>query len=76
MWLKLGELAYIQDRTGDRPILLLDDIFSELDEGHRELVLDLVKKYQGVITSAEDETAGILDKKGIPYKIVAMPERK
>jgi DNA replication and repair protein RecF len=76
LWLKLGELAYIQDRTGDRPILLLDDIFSELDEGHRELVLDLVKKYQGVITSAEDETAGILDKKGIPYKIVAMPERK
>lgn len=53
LWLKLAELAYIEKETGERPILLLDDIFSELDEGHRRLVMDLVGKQQTIITSAD-----------------------
>ena len=31
LWLKTGEIKYL----GDDPILLLDDIFSELDQKHR-----------------------------------------
>lgn len=54
LWLKLAELAYIEKETGERPILLLDDIFSELDEGHKALVLDAIGRQQTIITSADE----------------------
>ncbi len=56
LWLKLAELAFIEKKTGDRPVLLLDDIFSELDEEHRKLVLQTIKKQQTIITSADKKT--------------------
>lgn len=55
LWMKLAELSYIQEKTGERPMLLLDDIFSELDEAHRNLVLDIIGKQQTIVTSAEED---------------------
>jgi DNA replication and repair protein RecF len=60
LWLKLAEVDFIQKKTGERPILLLDDIFSELDKDHRKLVLDVIGKQQTVVTSAEQEVAELL----------------
>lgn len=51
----LSELEVVSGRTGERPILLLDDIFSELDESHRKRVLEVLPKQQTIITSAEPE---------------------
>lgn len=52
LWLKQGEIKFL----GDDPILLLDDIFSELDHKHRELVSNLVRSYPGqVIATTADE---------------------
>ncbi|MBI5019768.1 DNA replication and repair protein RecF [Candidatus Gottesmanbacteria bacterium] len=56
LWLKLAELSYIEKKTGERPMLLLDDIFSELDEEHRKLVGNIVDRQQTVITSADIES--------------------
>ena len=53
LWLKLAELSYIEREVGDRPVLLLDDIFSEFDQKHRELVYELIGKQQTIITSAD-----------------------
>lgn len=53
LWLKLAELSYIEQATGSRPMLLLDDIFSELDDEHRKLVGDVIRRQQTVITSAD-----------------------
>lgn len=53
LWLKLAEVAFIQEKSGTRPILLLDDIFSELDEEHKDLVFDVIGKQQTIITSAD-----------------------
>jgi DNA replication and repair protein RecF len=55
LWAKMAELTYIQEKTGDRPILLLDDIFSELDPEHQRLISTLIQSYQCVITSADPE---------------------
>ena len=52
-WLKLSELAYIEEKTGERPTLLLDDIFSELDHRHREVVMKISDKQQTIITTAD-----------------------
>jgi DNA replication and repair protein RecF len=49
--LKLSEIEFIEKNIGERPVLLLDDIFSELDVNHRESVLNTIDKQQTVITS-------------------------
>lgn len=65
LWLKLAELLYIEQKTGDRPILLLDDIFSELDEAHRKLVIELIGRQQTIVTSADKEVLSFLLQKSI-----------
>lgn len=45
--LKLSEIELIQNETGDTPILLLDDVMSELDEKRQG---DLIKSTRGVQT--------------------------
>lgn len=53
LWIKLRELDYIEQITGERPILLLDDIFSELDFNHKKMVEDLLGQQQTIITTTE-----------------------
>lgn len=52
--LKLGEFFYLKERRGERPILLLDDIFSELDQGRAGRLLEYVGSLgQTFITSTD-----------------------
>lgn len=66
LFLKLGALKYMESLpvlTGKakiKPVLLLDDIFSELDEKHRGEVVAMTEGRQTIITSAEEETIGLL----------------
>jgi len=53
--LKIAELHFIEQKTTERPVLLLDDIFSELDEVHRKNLTQLFKNQQTIITSTEEE---------------------
>jgi len=53
LWLKMSELNYIEAKTEIRPTLLLDDIFSELDHEHRDVVMGLAKKQQTIITTTD-----------------------
>ncbi len=74
LWLKLAELGFIEERTGDKPLLLLDDIFSALDEEHRDLVLKLIGKQQTILTSADVEVMQLL-KKTKTTQVVHLPNR-
>ena len=51
--LKLAELEFIAQKANDRPVLLLDDVFSELDHQHRERVLEVIPKQQTIITTTD-----------------------
>lgn len=51
--LKLAELAYTEQTSGQRPILLLDDVFSELDQTRRTFLMAKLQDYQSVVTSTE-----------------------
>lgn len=53
--LKLLEIFFIEKKTDQRPTLLLDDIFSELDEKHIDLVLERVGEQQTIITTTHKE---------------------
>ena len=88
LWLKLAELEFLTERSREagsglakqdlasqdsaRPILLLDDIFSELDEESRNIVLSIIDKQQTIITSAEEEVTQLFNKtKNV--KIIRLP---
>jgi DNA replication and repair protein RecF len=51
--LRLAQINYLEEQYQEEPILLLDDIFSELDENHRQIVVEICRKYQTIFTSAE-----------------------
>ena len=53
LWLKIQEMEYLEKKKGVRPILLLDDILSELDEKHQHIALDLAEKQQTILTTAD-----------------------
>jgi DNA replication and repair protein RecF len=52
---KLAEVDLMTDETGDTPILLLDDIMSELDLRRRGYLLSTIKsqQYQALITTTD-----------------------
>ena len=51
--LKLLEAKWIEEKSGISPVILLDDIFSELDEEHEKMVGELVEGRQAIITATE-----------------------
>lgn len=53
--LLLLELSFIEQTIGERPLLLLDDIFSELDEEHIHHVLEVISKQQTILTTTHKE---------------------
>ena len=53
--LKLAERQLYRDTTGEYPLLLLDDVLSELDPHRQEFVLNRISEGQVFITCCEDD---------------------
>jgi DNA replication and repair protein RecF len=53
--LKLAEVALNEAELGERPILLLDDVLSELDEEHRTKLLAEVGRQQTIISATSED---------------------
>ncbi len=52
--LKFIEAEIIKEKTGSKPLILLDDVFSELDESRRKALVQNFKHHQIIITSVEN----------------------
>lgn len=50
---KLAEVVYILKETKQKPVLLLDDVFSELDQRRKKLFLDAIGNCQTFITTTD-----------------------
>ena len=61
--LKLSEAEEIINLTNKKPILILDDIFSELDQKIRNNIIKKIKKFEQVLISTAD--MNLIDKKSI-----------
>lgn len=48
--IKLSELALLREEKGEAPVLILDDVLSELDQTRRRLLLESVKDCQCFLT--------------------------
>ncbi|HET7672962.1 MAG TPA: DNA replication and repair protein RecF [Candidatus Saccharimonadales bacterium] len=51
--LKIIELEILEEKFGTRPLLLLDDVFSELDGARRKALTRFLNKYQTIITTTD-----------------------
>ena len=51
--LKLGEAAILKQVTGEDPIILLDDVMSELDASRQDYILNRVKNFQVFLTCCD-----------------------
>ena len=54
--LKFVEANLTTKKLNKKPIILLDDVFSELDDIHRKCLINNFKNHQVIITSVEDIT--------------------
>ena len=52
---KMGEIYFLEKHGENKSLLLLDDIFSELDEVHKLEVLRVTKGRQVIVTTADEK---------------------
>lgn len=67
--LKLAEFVFMEEVLGESPVLLLDDILSELDAKRREKLISFIKDNQTIITCTDKDFYYHLDKPFIARKI-------
>lgn len=58
--LKLSEIELIKRELGDYPILILDDVFSELDQNRQKMLVEKLGDIQMFVTSADPLHKNIL----------------
>lgn len=66
--MKLAEAEILTSRTSEKPIILLDDVLSELDNSRQDFLLNKIEDYQVFITCCEKSNKEQL-KKGKVFKI-------
>ena len=53
--MKLAEIDLMKEETGEYPVLLLDDVLSELDERRKEYLLESIDGLHTIITSKDKD---------------------
>lgn len=53
--LKLIEISYIKEKTGELPVLLLDDVLSELDFSRQKHLINEMTSCQTIISTADEQ---------------------
>lgn len=72
LWLKICELSYVSSTGQAQPLLLLDDILSELDRTSQQLVIELLPNYQAFITTTNPTVADLLTAAELAYETISL----
>ncbi len=67
--LKLAEVDVMKNETGETPVLLLDDVLSELDHKRQTLLLNSIAGIQTVITCTNKKSIKSLDEKSSFFEV-------
>jgi len=59
--LKFAEIDLLKEKNGFYPILLLDDVFSELDERRQKYLFNIIKNAQTFITTTHKEFLEVIE---------------
>lgn len=69
--LKMLELKMIEASRGQKPLLLLDDVFSELDAQRRQALTQFVQDYQTFITTTDADI--VADYFASSHRVIRLP---
>jgi DNA replication and repair protein RecF len=72
LFLKIAEFEFLKQEFKTNPIILLDDILSELDSESQKLLLPLLKLSQTIITSSDFESRKILEKNNLEFNLIEL----
>jgi len=68
--IKFASLEIIKELTGEYPVLLLDDVLSELDINRQKYILNSIKNLQTIITcTGISDIKDYLDNSAVIYKV-------
>lgn len=68
--IKFSSLKIIKETTGEYPVLLLDDVLSELDGNRKKYILSTIKDIQTIITSTGiEDLKDYLDNNGKIFNV-------
>ena len=65
--LKLSEAELLYQKNEERPVILLDDVLSELDNGRQDFLLNRVEDYQVFVTCCEESNKEQLSRGKVFY---------
>ena len=68
--LKFAEIQLIEEKTGEKPILLLDDVFSELDETRQKFLIEAIQGTQTFITTTHSSFIDELPANVVRHRVV------
>lgn len=71
---KIVELKVVEEKYGTKPILLLDDVFSELDSKRRMSLTSYLKDYQVIITTTDADS--VLEHFLVDTNVIALEQLK
>jgi len=67
--LKLAEIDLIKEKTGESPVLLLDDVFSELDAKRQKYLFEATGSSQTFVTTTHMEFIDVLPRRPKIYMV-------
>jgi DNA replication and repair protein RecF len=67
--LKLAECGILEERNSEPPVVLLDDVMSELDKNRREYLLNRLEGKQTFMTCCDAESFSALKEGGLIFQI-------
>lgn len=65
--MKLSEAQLLYQKNGERPVILLDDVLSELDNSRQDFLLNKVEDYQVFVTCCEESNKEQLQRGKVFY---------
>ena len=72
--IKLSEVDLMKEETGESPVILLDDVMSELDKSRQKYLMENLQQIQTFITSTDIDF--ILNNSGLEKKIFRIRQGK
>lgn len=63
--IKLAQVKLIMEVTGEKSVILFDDVFSELDEKRSHFLLENLAGFQTIITATNTKSLDMVDKSNI-----------
>lgn len=72
LFLKIAEYKFLKEKFQTNPVILLDDILSELDLESQKLLIPLLELSQTIITSSDFDSKKVLENNNLEFNLIEL----